>query len=369
MFRRFLMGLLTILMMSSFLTVQPASAAPRERCFSETGHCVSGAILAYWEKNGGLRVFGYPISDLRNETNRDGWTGPTQWFERDRLEDHANEGYAVLAGRLGAQYLEYEGVPWQSYGRVSGPPSADCRYFALTGHSLCGIFKTYWEKNGGLERFGYPITEAFQENLADFSGTVQYFERRRMEYHPELAGTSYEVLLGLLGNAMMDPWGCKTIVSDLQKTAQAYPETFGCGALFPRVNVRMAVQPFERGAMLWMEGFADRMPNIIWVVFYDNQRGSLVWRNYIDDWREGMPVSGGEKPPTGLYEPIRGFGKIWREDASLRNTLGWAAAPETADSGHFQYFQSGANMLYRASVDRVYLLYGDGRADDVARIR
>jgi hypothetical protein len=27
---------------------------------------------------------------------------------------------------------------------------------------------------------------------------VQYFERARLEYHPELAGTQYEVLIGLL---------------------------------------------------------------------------------------------------------------------------------------------------------------------------
>ena len=28
---------------------------------------------------------------------------------------------------------------------------------------------------------------------------VQYFERNRLEYHPENKGTPYEVLLGLLG--------------------------------------------------------------------------------------------------------------------------------------------------------------------------
>jgi hypothetical protein len=33
--------------------------------------------------------------------------------------------------------------------------------------------------------------------------TVQYFERARFEYHPEYAGTEYEVLLGLLGNEML----------------------------------------------------------------------------------------------------------------------------------------------------------------------
>jgi hypothetical protein len=27
------------------------------------------------------------------------------------------------------------------------------------GHSLCGALLTYWEWNGGLARFGFPITE------------------------------------------------------------------------------------------------------------------------------------------------------------------------------------------------------------------
>ncbi len=77
-----------------------------------------------------------------------------------------------------------------------------CRHFPETGHNLCGAFLSYWERNGGLELFGYPITEEFSElNRQDGrTYTVQYFERNRFEYHPEHAGTQYEVLLGLLGN-------------------------------------------------------------------------------------------------------------------------------------------------------------------------
>ncbi len=194
--RRFLLAIWALLLLS--LWVLPhVTQAQRTRCFSETGYCIEGVILNYWEQNGGLPVFGYPTTELRVETNNDGWTGPTQWFERDRLEDHGAEG--VLAGRLGAGLLELQGRSWRDFPQVSDALPG-CRYFAMTRHSLCEPFRSYWEQNGGLERFGYPITEPFSATLDNWRGTIQYFERRRMEHHTELAGTQYEVLLGLLGN-------------------------------------------------------------------------------------------------------------------------------------------------------------------------
>ena len=42
----------------------PARAQMDERCFPETGYCISGSIRAYWERNGGLPVFGYPIGNV-----------------------------------------------------------------------------------------------------------------------------------------------------------------------------------------------------------------------------------------------------------------------------------------------------------------
>jgi len=83
---------------------------------------------------------------------------------------------------------------------------------------------------------------------------------------------------------------------------------------------------------------------------------------------EGDPERGGATPPAGLFAPIRGFGKLWRENAHVRNTLGWATAPEQADRGESQYFRGGAWGIYRAGSDRVYIFYPNNRAADVARI-
>jgi len=52
----------------------PADAAPRTRCFAQTGVCITGPILEYWERNGGLQHFGYPLSAVRTES-AEGWTG------------------------------------------------------------------------------------------------------------------------------------------------------------------------------------------------------------------------------------------------------------------------------------------------------
>ncbi|NTW03949.1 MAG: hypothetical protein HGA19_22195, partial [Oscillochloris sp.] len=169
-------------------------AAPRQRCFNETGYCVSGAILEYWERNGGLAIFGYPISDESIEPIEGTWSGPIQWFERDRLEDHNNEGKGVLAGRLGANYLEITGRPWQK--GIDMPYNPDCVFVDQTGHNMCGMFLIYWNRNGGLERFGYPISDPIEEKIEGQTYWVQYFERRRMELHPTQGGTSYDVFNG-----------------------------------------------------------------------------------------------------------------------------------------------------------------------------
>lgn len=75
------------------------------------------------------------------------------------------------------------------------------RYFPETGHYLSNGFKEYWEESGGLPVFGFPLTEEFSQiQVNPFTiRTVQYLERQRFEYHPEHAGTPYEVELGRLG--------------------------------------------------------------------------------------------------------------------------------------------------------------------------
>ncbi|MGI8858308.1 MAG: cupredoxin domain-containing protein [Thermomicrobiales bacterium] len=76
----------------------------------------------------------------------------------------------------------------------------DHRFFATTDHSLNFGFKSYWEQNGGVAQFGYPISEEFLERGADGAvRTVQYFERARFEYHYDLGTVPFAVQLGMLG--------------------------------------------------------------------------------------------------------------------------------------------------------------------------
>ncbi|MGQ9925421.1 MAG: hypothetical protein ACUVS4_00995 [Chloroflexaceae bacterium] len=50
---------LALALLATLTAAMPARAQARTRCFPETGYCVSGRILDYWERNGGLAVFGF----------------------------------------------------------------------------------------------------------------------------------------------------------------------------------------------------------------------------------------------------------------------------------------------------------------------
>jgi hypothetical protein len=47
-----------------------------------------------------------------------------------------------------------------------------------------------------------------------------------------------------------------------------------------------------------------------------------------DTWTEGEVFNDGRTPPDGRYAPTRGFGKVWFNDANIRQRLGWATAQE-----------------------------------------
>jgi hypothetical protein len=167
---------------------------PLKAYFPETGHNLSGELLTAFNTNG-LMIIGYPISEPVQEGGR-----TVQYFERARLEywpEHAGTQWVVqgtLLGRLATKGREKE-APFKPLPAGTPSDTPDRVIFSETGHSLAYGFKKYWDAHGGLWQFGFPISEEFQENGL----TVQYFERARFEYHPEYAGTNYEVLLGRLG--------------------------------------------------------------------------------------------------------------------------------------------------------------------------
>lgn len=141
----------------------PAKATARY--FSTNRVYLYGPFKSFWEKHDGARLFGSPISP-RFE-NSDGLS--VQYFERARFE-LAKDG-SVQLGRLGSE--AFKGAS----SRIERPANLNGLYFPETGHTLTGKFKDFWEKNGGLPIFGFPITEVIDED-----GTrVQYFERARLE--------------------------------------------------------------------------------------------------------------------------------------------------------------------------------------------
>ncbi|MEN9937926.1 MAG: hypothetical protein RLZZ387_4505 [Chloroflexota bacterium] len=211
-------SLLSILITLLLLSALPTSAQAQtdQRCFPETGHCISGRIRQFWEQNGGLPVFGFPIGPQQDVTI-EGKTFQAQNFERNRLELHPENAapFDVLLGRLGADRLAQQSRDWFAFPK--GGAQAGCRFFAETGHSVCGDILAAWRTSGleldgragkseaeSLALFGLPLSGVVTEQLGDGREyQVQWFERARFEVHPENAAP-FNVLLGLLGNELRD---------------------------------------------------------------------------------------------------------------------------------------------------------------------
>jgi hypothetical protein len=188
---RWLVLIAVIALLGALPTTGNAQSTPRY--FAETGHYLDGAFRSYWERSGGIAIFGLPITEEYVQ-NSDGRV--VQYFERARFElNPADPANPVSLGLIGREYLEAQGLGFPRVGPI--PNTANQRYFPETGHTLRGLFKSFWEQRGGLSIFGYPLSEEITEQLSDGRNyTVQYFERARFE----LAGG--QVRLGLLGSTL-----------------------------------------------------------------------------------------------------------------------------------------------------------------------
>ncbi len=182
---------------------EPPAVPSAERVyFPETQHFISAGFKAFWQANGGERIFGYPLTEEFSITDPNtGEQVVVQYFERARFEYRASapEDQRITLGRLGVELASDRAFqpipPFES--------TTERRYFPETGHSLAFGFKEFWESHGGVEIFGYPISEEFTEN----GRTVQYFERARFEYNPNAQDEDSRVLLGLLGREALQRMG------------------------------------------------------------------------------------------------------------------------------------------------------------------
>ena len=229
------------------LSYTPAAQAATRICFNEVPDCIEGRFATYWQQNGGLPIFGFPLNAAHQE-QVEGKSYLVQLFERNRFELHPEKQrpYDVLLGRLGDERLRQLGRDWQSFPKIGGAPGDLCFFTRQTGHATCSDFFIYFRTHGlefdgkkgfseaeSVALFGLPISEAQPEVGSDGkSYLTQWFERARFELHPENR-EPYLVLLGRLG-------------------AEVTPDGAGsaCAGIPPSVNATITPNCFKGGTKI-----------------------------------------------------------------------------------------------------------------------
>ena len=161
-----------------------------EQYFDETGHSVSGEFWGkYQSVSDPTLLFGHPLT----EAIQDQVSGRlVQYFRRARFELFPNdtEGKRVKLTLLGQEIYQPGSDP-----ELSIPFNITaCRYFAKTNKQICYSFLEFFEKYGGVEQFGYPISNIELHN----NRIVQYFQYASFEWRPE-SPAGQRVVLSDLG--------------------------------------------------------------------------------------------------------------------------------------------------------------------------
>lgn len=161
------------------------------RTFTETGHTLRNEFRHFWEQQGGLAVFGYPLTEALLIDNT-----TVQYFERARFERQSDG--TITLGRLGAEALQAQSRPIKH-----AVAQAGCEFFPETHHNICAPLLAAWQQAGGVAILGYPLTDVQQ--VAQMK--VQYFERARFEVPdggvPKLAPIGVEALDHLVGGGIL----------------------------------------------------------------------------------------------------------------------------------------------------------------------
>lgn len=160
-------------------------------------HNINDKMLNFWHDNGGMSIFGYPVSPRFYEVSLEGEMIEVQYFERARLEyrvDKAGTPEEMQTGCLGKEIsITGSHIP-------SLPSGLDGEQVIFgAGLSVPRRFFDFWEANGGPDILGQPISPVLQDATTSSPVWIQYFEKACLEYHPRLAGTVYAVQVSRLG--------------------------------------------------------------------------------------------------------------------------------------------------------------------------
>ena len=228
---------------------------------------------------------------------------------------------------------------------------------------------------------GYPITEAYWakvkiEGRAGTDVLIQAYERRVLTYVPS-APEGFKVQVGNIGQHYYDwryknagnlpdvPLSCGNTLQRASNIGRAWSETtfvrrqLGCPSDLGEQAVTLAQQQFERGRMfdVIVPGANGQPAQKTIYVLYDDGTAQRFPDTYMDGAPEPTPA---ELPPTGFLMPMRGFGKVWNENPSIRQRLGWAAQSEQVSPNNFMQFERGVAFANAQARSDVYVVY-DGR--------
>ncbi|OGO05453.1 MAG: hypothetical protein A2Y73_00440 [Chloroflexi bacterium RBG_13_56_8] len=154
------------------------------------------------------------------------------------------------------------------------------------------------------------------------------------------------------GGSPVPPSGC-TITPILGfgriwSTYSSVRAKLGCPTAV-EASVWAAEETFQGGYMLWRQD-----TTFIYALY-----NSGTWQGFDDTWTDSEPdFDGTIVAPSGLYQPVRGFGKVWRLQPGVRTTLGWGTTEERGFTGSVQPFSGG--LMFWSNVQGIFVLYNDG---------
>src|SRR3972149_6436026 len=172
--------LLIIPVLVSVFSVPATSAQVEPRqYFSETGHWVLGDFLiSYQSAADPALLYGMPLTDEFVSSAAGGRR--VQYFEHVRFELRPENPpeLRVVKSPLGTiLYDQEQPTAWLALPQGD----AGCRLIKETGFRVCYAFLDFFDAYGGIDQFGYPISDLEEHDTF----AVQYFQFARMEFHPE----------------------------------------------------------------------------------------------------------------------------------------------------------------------------------------
>ena len=261
---------------------QTSAASLPPYFFKETGHTLKGLFQQYWNVHGGLAQFGFPLTEEFQDVSTNGQTYTTQYFERAIFEVHPENTYPYnILQRLAGRILTTGRGGEKAFQPAIAPADAAVWYFKETGHTLRTGFKEYWLGHDGLFNVGFPISEETQEVSPTDAHiyTVQYFERARLEYHPE-APPAYRVMLGLLGKQLSlkanIPWEARTPLRPFDPAAPTPDFPIKGPHVGYGMNAYFYAAPFKVADMITNAGFNWVRQQVVWSQIEPNP-GNYYW--------------------------------------------------------------------------------------------